>query len=397
MESRGGLTDLKVRNLKPDKSKRLEIPDGKQAGLYLVLQPSGKRRFAIRYRINGHPKKLTLKSGLSLADARRTAADAMYEVEKGSDPRETRRKETTKNDTLRSVCERYLKREGDKLRSIAERESALRRLVYPVLGDRHIDTIKRTEISHLLDKLEDRIGSRSADLVLAYLRKIFNWYAINYSDSFCSPIVKGMSRYSSSDNRRTRFLTDLEIRKLWKATDVQRPDAAALRFLLLTGCRKSEGTGLRWEEINGHEWLLPASRHKNKKVDLLRPLSDAALAIVHAQPCIDDSPFVFSTKTGQSPINLDGNAARKFIERIGISDWRIHDLRRTARTLLSRAKIDTDIAEKCLGHLPSGLRQTYDQHRYQQEMAHAFAELAALIKRIVHPPDDVVTPLRRRR
>jgi integrase len=397
MEPRGGLTDLKVRNLKPNSAKRLEIPDGKQAGLYLVIQPSGRRRFALRYRINGRPKKLTLKSGLSLADARRLAADAMYEVEKGSDPRETRPNETTKGDTLRGVCERYLKREGDKLRSIADRESALRRLVYPVLGDRHIDTIKRTEISHLLDKIEDRAGSRSADLVLAYLRKIFNWYAINYSDTFVSPVVRGMSRYNVSDNRRTRFLTDVEIRKLWKATDVRRPAAAALRFLLLTGCRKSEATGLRWDEINGSEWLLPASRHKNKKVDLFRPLSDAALAIVRAQPRMNESPFVFATSTGQSPIDLDGNASRKFIKQIGISDWRIHDLRRTARTLLSRAKIDTDIAEKCLGHLPSGLRQTYDQHRYQHELAHAFAELAALIKRIVHPPDDVVTPLRRRR
>ena len=62
--------------------------------------------------------------------------------------------------------------------------------------------------------------------------------------------------------------------------------------------------------------------------------------------------------------------------------WRIHDIRRTSRTLLSRAKVDSDIAEKCLGHLPAGLRQTYDQHKYQSELAHAFAALAALIARI---------------
>lgn len=66
--------------------------------------------------------------------------------------------------------------------------------------------------------------------------------------------------------------------------------------------------------------------------------------------------------------------------------------------MLARAKIDSDIAEKCLGHLPSGLRQTYDQHRYQAELQHAFEALAALIDRIVNPPPaDVVTPMRRRR
>jgi integrase len=400
MESRGSLTNLKVRNFKPDPNKRLEIPDGRQAGLYLVVQPSGRRCFAIRYRINGTSKKLTLKSGLSLADARRAAADAMWSIEKGSDPSEAKKIERSKAagaaaNTLQSVCERWTKREGGKLRSIGERESALRRCVFPVLGDRQIDTIKRTEISHLLDTIEDQNGSRAADLVLSYLRKIFNWYAIQ-SDTFSSPIVPGMGRYDISANRRKRFLNDDEIRKLWKATAVDRPAAALLRFLLLTGARKAEATGLRWDEINGNEWLLPAARHKNKKVDLLRPLSAAALAIVNAQPRIDDSPFVFTT-TGTVPIDLDGNAARKFIKRIGVADWRIHDLRRTARTLLSRAKIDSDIAEKCLGHLPSGLRQTYDQHRYQHEMAHAFAELAALIERIVDPPGGVVTPLRRKR
>src|SRR4029453_17567897 len=96
MLSRGGLTDLKIRNLKPDKAKRLEIPDGKQAGLYLVLQPSGRRRFAIRYRVNGTPKKLTLKSGLSLADARRLAAEAMYQVQIGNDPRDAKTTEKAK-------------------------------------------------------------------------------------------------------------------------------------------------------------------------------------------------------------------------------------------------------------------------------------------------------------
>ena len=269
--SRGGLTDLKIRNVKPDPSKRLEIADGKQAGLYLIVQPSGKRSFAVRYRIDGQTRKLTLQTGVSLADARKLAADAMFDIAKGNDPRTARRTEKQKVEgaaanTLQAVCERYLKREGGKLRSFRDRESALRRLVFPVFGDRQIDTIKRTEITQLLDKIEDRNGQRAADLVLSYLRKIFNWYAIQ-SDTFSSPIVPGMGRYSIAENRRERFLTDAEIRKLWKATKDGRPAAACLRFLLLTGARKAEAAGLRWSEIDGNAWLLPASRHKNKHVD----------------------------------------------------------------------------------------------------------------------------------
>ena len=127
----------------------------------------------------------------------------------------------------------------------------------------------------------------------------------------------------------------------------------------------------------------------------MRPLSGAALAIVDAQPRIDDSPFVFTT-SGEASVDLDGNAARKFIKRIGIDGWHIHDLRRTSRTLLSRAKIDSDIAERCLGHALPGVRGVYDRHKYQAEMAHAFEALAALVERIVDPPADIVTPMRGR-
>lgn len=391
------LTDLKVRNIKPGHARR-EIPDGGQRGLYLVVQPSGRKSFCVRYRINGSPKKLTLKSGVSLADARRLASDAMYTIEKGADPREAKKEEKAKTaaaavNTLQYVCERYFKREHGKLRSAADREAALRRLVFPTMGGRQIDTIRRSEVSQLLDKIEDSNGTRAADLVLAYLRRIFNWHAIQ-SDTFSSPIVRGMSRYDTVANRRKRFLNNDEIRTLWRATAVEGPFAACVRFLLLTGARRNEAANLRWSEINGSAWLLPAARHKNKRVDLLRPLSAAALAIVNEQPRIGSSPYVFTT-TGAKPVAF-GGVARNFNKTCGIKDWRIHDLRRTARTLLAHAKIDTDIAEKCLGHLPSGIRDTYDQHKYQHEMAHAFEALAAEIDRIINPPTDVVTPLRRR-
>jgi integrase len=349
--SRVNLTDLRIRNCKPS-SKRIEIADAAQRGLYLIVQPSGQRSFAVRYRFDGRPRKLTLQAGITLADARRLAADAMYTVSRGSDPSEAKKIErAAAGDTLREVCARYLKREGGKLRTAKTRERTLDRLVYPTLGDRPIETIKRKDVSGLLDGIEDRNGSRAADLVLSYLRRIFNWYAIQ-SDTFISPVVPGMGRYDIAANRRKRFLSDDEIRELWQATAGGGPLSSLLRFLLLTGCRRSEGAGLRWDEITGNEWLLPAARHKNKKADLLRPLSAAALAIVNAQPRIAHSPFVFTT-TGDKPIGF-GGGPRRFLDKFR-DGWTPHDLRRTARTLLSRAKVDSDIAEKCLGHFTERL------------------------------------------
>jgi integrase len=395
MRSRGGLTDIQVRTLKPG-SRRREVPDRAQANLYLVIQPSGRRGFAVRYRINGVSKKLTLRPGLSLADARRLAAEAIYAVDKGHDPSVAKKANAAK-DTLRSVCERYLKREGPKLRTLAERESALRRLVFPILGERKIDTIRRGEISDLLDGITDATGARSADLVLAYLRKIFNWYATNYSDTFVSPIVPGiMARYDIDANRRQRFLDDDEIRELWRATDIDQPAAAVLRLLLLTAARKREISGLRWSEIDGNIWRLPAARHKNKRTDLVRPFSNMALKIIRSRSYIGD--FVF-THSGEVPFDMDSRAARKFIKGIGIKDWIVHDIRRTSRTLLARCKVDAAIAERCLGHSVGGIiGRVYDRHHYQPEMLHAFNELAALVERIVNPSGGTdVTPLRRRR
>jgi hypothetical protein len=78
----------------------------------------------------------------------------------------------TAENTLRAACEKYQDRVGKNLRTAARRKYDLERLVYPVLGDRPITSIKRSEIANLLDKIEDENGPRQADIVLSLLRKI---------------------------------------------------------------------------------------------------------------------------------------------------------------------------------------------------------------------------------
>jgi integrase len=217
-------------------------------------------------------------------------------------------------------------------------------------------------------------------------------------DDFNSPIVKGMGRYNGKEQARSRTLTDDEIRKLWAATGpngkAPNPFHALLRFLLLTGARRNEARLLTWAEIDGTDWKLPASRNKTR-IDLTRPLSMAAQALLVAQPHIDDGPFVFTT-TGHHPLS-PSKPKVAFDAVCGVKDWTLHDLRRTARTLLSRAGVAPDHAERCLGHVIGGVRGVYDQHKYHREMATAFEALAALIERIVSPPAAVVTPMRRSR
>jgi integrase len=389
------LTDIAIRNLKP-KGHRYELPDPGARGLYVIVFPSGKTSFAVRYRHAGVPRKLTLQAGVSLAAARKLAAEAMHEIAQGRDPAATK-KETKARiaaaavNTVQAVAEEYFKREHGKLRSAADREAALRRLVFPVIGDRQIDSVKRSDIVRLLDVIEDNQGPRAADLALAYVRRIFNWHAAR-DDDFVNVIVRGMSRYNIAANARSRVLNDGELRSLWKAAEANGYFGALIRFLLLTGARRNEAAGLRWDEINGTDWLLPASRNKTG-LELLRPLSKAARAVVEAQPHIGD--FVFSARGNRGA--TFGRSLKDFYQRSGVEDWRPHDLRRTARTLLSRAGVAPDIAERCLGHSLGPIRAIYDRHTFRSEMAHAYEALAAQIERIVSPPAGDVVPMRKRR
>jgi integrase len=416
------LTAKFIENAKPG-SARQEIPDG--TGLYLLLQPSGHRSWAVRYRVNGKPAKHTIGTwpAVSLHDARVAAAEALKQVKLGNDPAKARQDAKVKADaakanTLTAVCENYLKREGGKLRTLDQRVSILRRLIYPELGDKPIGSIKRSDLVSLLDKIEDENGARAADVALAVLRRILRWHAIR-DDEFITPVVPGMARQKPAEHRRDRILSDDEIRALWAATADNSTFSALVRLLLLTAARRGEAAGLRPDDEIGtvrctvkqiergierevevdfdNVWTLPPSRSKTK-TKIVRPLSKAAQDVLTGLPRSVDCPHAFSV-TGRTPISQFSTPKTRLDAASGVRDWRVHDLRRTARSLLSRAGVNSDVAEKCLGHSRGDIVERYDQHKYLAEMRHAFEALAAQIDRIANPPaaDDVADMAAERR
>ena len=389
------ITTIAIENMKAGHTRR-EVPAGN--GLYVVIAPSGKKGFAVRYRFGGRTRRLVLQNGVMLAQARQLAADAMFAVAQGRDPAVAKQQAKDKTaaaaaDTVRAIGDEYLKREGHKLRTLPLREDILRRLIYPALGDRHVEGIRRSEINRLLDGIEDRNGPVMADYTLAVLRRIFGWHAAR-SDTFNSPIVRGMARTKPSERARARILSDPELQQLWAAAGARPgPFGPLVRFLLLTTARRTEAAELRWSEITDDGWLLPAARNKTK-VELLRPLSSAARRLLADLPRFEGCDFIF-TCDGRRPITGFSKPKRELEARCGVRGWWLHDLRRTSRSLLSRAGVNVDIAERCLGHVIPGVRGTYDRHQYQAEMLHAFEALAARIDQIVNPPSGVnVVPLR---
>jgi len=219
-----------------------------------------------------------------------------------------------------------------------------------------------------------------------------NWHA-SRSDEFRSPIVRGMARTSGKERARARILSDDELRAIWRAAEAATgPFPALVQFLLLTGARRSEAAEIERNELSGTDWTLPAGRHKTK-FDLVRPLSQAALAVIARLPAIGTGEMVFTTD-GRSPFSGFSKAKRAFDKACGVTGWTLHDLRRTARSLMSRAGVNSDHAERCLGHVLPGVRGTYDRHEYHAEKQRAFEALAAQIERIVNPPGENVVPLR---
>jgi integrase len=144
---------------------------------------------------------------------------------------------------------------------------------------------------------------------------------------------------------------------------------------------------MRHAELTGSEWLLPATRNKTK-VELQRPLSVATMAVIAKMPKVSDT-FVFSAD-GVHPLSDRVRPKKQLDAASGTSGWRLHDLRRTARSLMSRAGVPSDHAERALGHVIGGVRGVYDRHRYQAEMLAAYEALAAQIGRIINPQENVV-------
>jgi integrase len=356
--------------------------DAQCSGLALRVSKWGRKSWTLHYTLGGKRRRLTLGAypSISLWAARTRTEETKATLGEGRDP------SLAMNETLRDVCENYMRREGGKLRTAGWRQGVLDRHVYPALGARPIAEIQRSEIVRLLDQIEEGSGPAMAHSTLAILGKVMNWHA-SRSDDFISPVVRGMARTSRSEQARERILTDDEIRKVWGANGGM--FGAYVRFLLLTAARRNEAAQMEWAEVDGGDWTLPAGRNKTG-VDLVRPLSRQARAILQALPKAGE--FVWM---GTNPMTSFSAYKAAFDKASGVQGWRLHDCRRTARSLMSRAGVPTDHAERCLGHVIGGVRGVYDRHEYHAEKAQAFEALAGIIERIVSGTQAGVVQLKR--
>jgi integrase len=389
------LTDARVAALKPRARTYVER-DPQLPGHYVRVQPKSKSFYVVR-RIDGKLRwvKLGATTELTVEASREKAKAVLTRLREGQEPFPEPPTPTPKPESVTAVAEDwYARRVKSGVRTANQIRRLLDRFILPELGKREFASIRRSDIAKLLDRVEDAHGPRIADYVLVVLRAIANWYATRHDD-YVAPFVKGMRRTSKEERKpRKRTLNDDELRSVWHAAESA--DAGAfgglIRVALLTAQRREVLLRMRWHDIDDEGiWHIPVEdeRAKGHGCDLRLP--QMALDIIRAQPRFVGNDYVFAGNRG-----IMGNMSRRkrcLDEQSGVYNWRIHDCRRTARTLLTRAGVPTEHAERVLGHARERIEATYNTHPYLEEKSAALQRLATLVERIVNPPADNVVPL----
>jgi integrase len=397
------------------------IADEEVRGFVARKLLSGAVTYGFRYRDKKSGRQrwigLGLHGSITPDQARNLAKKRAGEVADARDPiaeREATRAEVVKAklaevNTVNAVLDNFLKeyvRGSDALRSGDQIDRAFKVYVRPRIGIKSIYELQRSDIKTMLAEIAKEHGPVIADRVLAYVRKAFNWQMIG-DDNFKSPIVRGMARTKPKQRARKRILSDDEIREVWAAVetaDVPTCYPAFIKYLLLTVTRRNEASRTNSAEIDADMWVIPGSRYKTK-LDHVIPLTEGARALIGSKPegFKGNSWFVFSTTNGKRPFSgfskakraLDAEIAAKR-KKSGQDDmprWTLHDLRRTGRSLMSRAKVPSDHAERVMGHVVGGVRETYDRHEYLEEKRDALTMLSVLVGEIVNPPRVSVTQM----
>lgn len=387
------LTTKAVENAKPGKSRR-EVPDGLVPGLYLIVQPSGAKSWAIRYRNPaGKPRKHTLGRypQMDLSAAREAGRAALAAADAGEDPAQAKKlKREAKADTFEAVVEAFVEKHAKRHnRSWQEQAAILRRHAVPAWRDRPIGQISRRDVLELVEGIHDRGAPYAANRTLATVRKLFAWSMER--DMIGANPAAGV-KAPGKEQSRDRVLEDEEIASLWWAFERMNSRAAGVfKLLLLTAQRRTEVATMRWADLDldAATWTVPET--KNDKPNVV-PLSAPALEVIRAQPAVESSPYVFPGRGDPSkPLNGWGKPKDQASELAGVQDWRLHDLRRTAASGLARLGTPPHIVEAVLNHSSgtwAGVAGVYQRHRYDTEKRRALDAWAAHVMSVTGKTAD---------
>jgi len=348
------LTSRAVEAIKP-MAVRQEIPDGLLPGLYLIVQPSGARSWAVRYRHNGRPRKHTLGPypAIDLKSARALGSKVLRAAAEGRDP--TGERQEQRANSVEKVVAQFLATHGQRNyrpRTFQEAARLLRQNLVARWGNRPIASITRKQLRDMLEQLVANGTPMLANRAHSIIRKLFGW-AVEQEIVAVSPCV-GL-KAPAEESSRDRILADQELRAVWQAAGQMGIYGSLVQLLILTGQRRGEIAGLTW----------------------------VAVDLIEALPRNSDR-YVLSLQGG--PIGGFGKLKAQLDKACGVTDWVLHDLRRSAASGMARLGVGLPVIEKVLNHVSgsfAGVVGIYQRHDFAGEKRRALELWGAHVESIV--------------
>lgn len=409
------LTSLSVGKLPIPPKGQVDYFDTAMPSFGVRLSLSGSRTYFVMTRVHGKVVRLTIGRakvqeddiGFTLKEARSKAGELVDIASKGIDPRQLQKiakekKNEEAKKTFKAVAEKFIKRHVEpRLAPSTKREYDRTLFGKDVRAwqSRPIDSITKSDIRALLDKMVNRGSAGGANNRLSYLRKFFNWCA---EEDYVEHPPTDRIRPPGPKNVGERVLTEEECKLVWAAFEAEGGTFGDLfKLLLLTGQRRSEVGGMTWDELKNLDgenptWEIPSHRTKNKRPHIV-PLSSQAVSIIKSRPIFGDEGLLF-TNTGDTPVSGYGKIKKRVDDYIAekregailspMPSWVLHDLRRTMVTMMNeRLKVAPHVVEACVNHVSGvakmGVAGVYNKALYLDERKIALDEWGAFVSSII--------------
>lgn len=389
------LTDTKLKNLKPQ-DKLYKVSD--RDGLYVAVLTSGSVSFRYDYRINGRRETLVIgqygRDGISLAEAREELITAKKLLKAGQSPAAAKRdgiKKIRGAETFAVHTDAYMKNVtlADSTRSM--KQSVIDRDILPVLGNKMMAEITTGVVRDLCDRIVARGGRSTAVQAREIISSIYR-YANDRGHGLFNPAADIKPSSIAIFKPRERTLSPEEIGVFFRALNgfsAMGTLKMALKLVLLTLVRKSEFTLATWPEVDFRKstWTIPGDRMKAGREHVIYLSRQAHDLLVGLQMCAGGSEYLvpgrynFRKPLSNAALNslIDRTVAAINKDGETIQAFTVHDLRRTASTLLHEADYPSDWIEKAQAHEQKGVRAVYNKAEYARQRTYMLQQWADMV------------------
>lgn len=370
-------------------------------GLYFRVSNSGGTSFEVRYTIFGKRRVITLEKPyphLTLAEAWIKASEIKLLAKAGKDPLEQRKLEQEKPfNQLRDLADDWLAEREKRIKTAHIYRRVYKNHIDPILGQLPPESIRPIDVRTVIQKIANGGHPTIANDALNYLKHIFR-HGIKLGELQTNPAEA--FKYDDAggiEKARTRALSNQEVETLFiemhqQKDQITRENYLAIALLLCLACRKMELLAAKWREFNIDEsfWIIPKDRTKTGasiKVPLTKPVVEW---LIELKVRSAGSEYVFPSRRRSkrdyiSDDTLNAAIAKLFKEeKLSMPHFTVHDLRRTARTLLASLKVPPHISERCLNHKLRGVEGIYDHYDYFDERFEALTQLSDLVSDFVN-------------